>query len=162
GLPSSTAEIFNERRNGNYQRAAHRLTYKFDDKSNITWDAFLSRRFLFHPLLWNPFFLNGLGILHLNEISWGTNLRYTNDHDLLHQRNHFVAGFTGQWSPARQEDFQNLNGLQGKQVANVKEFFGNETMFAENTHYILPRLGLVTGANWVYAQRDYRDMFPNT
>jgi iron complex outermembrane receptor protein len=156
---ASAATQFDEQRNGDWARLADKTTVDIDDDQKLEASAYWANRYLYHPLLWSPYYLNGLGILHIDSDTFGGDVRYSSTADLFGQRNQFVAGIDGAFTSETQIDYANLNGLQGTNVANYRYTSANLDLFMENQHYFIKDLALVTGLQAVYAPRDVRDRF---
>ncbi|HEY9746987.1 MAG TPA: TonB-dependent receptor [Oculatellaceae cyanobacterium] len=150
---------YNQQRNGQYAYLANKTTYRLDENQQFDITLYSTYRHLYHPLFWNPFFLNGLGILNLTANNFGSTLRYTNTHSLFGQKNQFVLGVNPNFSIARDRRYENRFSHRGRMTANGTQFYGNFDIYAENQHYFLKRLALVTGFQASTALRNYKDRF---
>jgi iron complex outermembrane receptor protein len=139
---------------------ANKTTWRVADNQQLEASVYWINYQLDHPLFWNQFFLNGLGVLAQHTNTYGSNLRYVNTHDLLGQKNRFVFGVNPQFGYTNEQRFQNLSGRKrGMKTADSGQFATNLDLYAENQHYLLKDLALVLGGNASYAIRNYHDWF---
>ncbi len=157
-MADPNAIAFNQQRNPEYFRLANKTTYRWDDQQ-IEATAFWIHRDLDHPLFWNPYYLNGLGVLDLLSNTFGGGLRYTNNADFLGTRNLLTLGFEPWVTVTEDNRFQNLHGNRGLKTADGTQTSANLDLYAENQHYLSQKLALITGLQFSVAPRDYTDDF---
>lgn len=151
---------FDQQHNVRQTYLANKTTWQLDEYQQLEAGAYWINHRLDHPLFWNPFFLNGLGVLAQKTNTWGGSLRYVNTQDWFGQQNRFVLGINPQFTLTDEKRFQNLSGRKrGMKVADSGQFSTTLDLYAENQHYFLKNLAVVTGLNASYTVRDYRDQF---
>lgn len=139
---------------------ANKTTWRLSDTQQLEGTGYWINHQLDHPLFWNPFFLNGLGVLSQKMNTWGSNFRYVNSHEVFQRKNNFVLGVNPQFGFTHETRFQNLSGRKrGMKVADSGQFATTLDVYAENQHYLGERLALVVGINTSYAVRNYNDRF---
>lgn len=151
---------FNQQHNIRYFYLANKTTYQINEEQEISVSPYWIQSKLHHPLFWNQFFLNGMGILEHRSNTYGSNLRYTNTHDLFGKKNAFTFGFNPHLTFSDNKRFQNISGnYRGAKTADSGEFAANFDIYAENQHYVFDKLALITGGQLSYAVRNYNDRF---
>lgn len=151
---------FDEQHNVRQAYLANKTAWRIDEDRQLEAGAYWMNHRLDHPLFWNRFFLNGLGVIDTRTNTYGAQLRYVSNQDLWGRGNRFVVGFNPQMSLGDNRRYQNLSGRRrGRGTASSEEFSANFDLFAENQHEVIPNLLLVTGANASYAVRNYEDRF---
>lgn len=151
---------FDERHDRLYAYLSNKTTKRLDEYQQIESTLYWTNQRLNHPLFWNPFFLNGLGVILQRANTYGSGLRYTNSHDVFGQKNHFLLGVSPQMSFSDNQRFQNLSGRgKGSRTADSGEFAANIDLYAENSHFVMKNLALVLGGQASYAVRNYNDRF---
>jgi iron complex outermembrane receptor protein len=151
---------FDERHDLLYAYLSNKTTKRIGDHQQVESNIYWTNQRLDHPLFWNTFFLNGLGVITQRANTYGTSLRYENNHDLFGQRNSFVLGVSPQMTFADNQRFRNLSGRgRGLKTADSGEFSANFDLYAENRHHVWRDLALVLGGQASYAVRNYNDRF---
>jgi iron complex outermembrane receptor protein len=158
-VASPTSVAFDEERNTDWARLAAKTTWRPSDDRSLSASLYWSWQDLDHPLFWNPFFLNGLGVLRDESHTAGADFRYVTTDPLWERRNAFTIGFAP--AATRLEDlrYANNGGSAGAKVADGLMNAANLDLYAENQHYVTESLALVAGAQGTYAIRNYNDRF---
>ncbi len=115
--------------------------------------------YLDHPLFWNPFFLNGLGVRIGTYNSVGGELRYVNEGDWLGGKNRFTVGFTPAATLLHDERLNNDFGKHGGHVADGHTTAVNYDLYAEEQHYLTDKLSVLAGGSFTYSVRNFDDDF---
>lgn len=151
---------FDEQHNVTQTYLANKTSLRLDAYQQLEMGAYWIHHRLDHPLFWNPFFLNGLGVLAQQTNTYGSQLRYINSHDRFGRENTLTIGFNPQFGLTHEQRFQNLSGRKrGMRTANSGQFSTNLDLYAENRHYIFKNLAAVIGGQASYAVRNYQDYF---
>jgi iron complex outermembrane receptor protein len=153
------AIAFDQRRDVDWFRFANRTTFKLDSEQRIETSLYYTYFYLDHPLFWNPYFLNGLGVRIGTYNSFGGEVRYVNEGDLFGRRNLFTAGFAPGVTLLHDERLANDFGNHGPHVADGDTTAVNYDFYAENQHYLTDQFSLVAGASFTYAERNFEDNF---
>ncbi len=131
-------------------RLANKTTWESGDEK-ITIGSFWSNKDLDHPILF---------VIDQLSNDFGINVRYDNSADLLGRENHFTLGFAPTYGVVRDQRFANNFGNRGAIFADSYQTSVNADLYAQNSHYFVPDVALVTGAQFSYAERKNRDDFP--
>jgi iron complex outermembrane receptor protein len=150
---------FDQRRDVDWFRIANKTTFQLDSEQRFETSLYYTYFYLDHPLFWNPFFLNGLGVRVGTYHSFGGELRYVNEGDWLGQKNRFTVGFAPGATLLHDERLENDFGDHGPHVADGHTTAVNYDLYAENQHYLTDRLSILAGASFTYAVRNFDDDF---
>ena len=138
-----------QRRDTDVTRVANRTVWRFGE-SRIEATAYYASFELFHPIF---------QVLDQDSDTVGGELRFVSEAPLAGRRNIFVAGYAPSRGELDEDRHENIGGHRGlrkdksTQIATMNEFY------VENTHYVLPRLGVVLGVQHTRATRDFNDKF---
>ncbi|MCO6442267.1 MAG: TonB-dependent receptor [Nitrococcus mobilis] len=130
-------------------RVATKTTYRFGD-SRIEGSLFYTYEHLHHPIF---------QVLDIEYNDYGAYLRYISESELFDRQNIFTLGFSPQRGTARDDRFANVGGREGARTNRLFQIAETYTLFAENQHYLIPKLALVVGAQYTLARRKLRDRF---
>jgi iron complex outermembrane receptor protein len=153
------AIAFDQRRDVDWVRLANRTVWRIDQTQRLEAALYYSYLDLHHPLFWNPFFLNGLGVLEDTYNDFGGEVRYLNGADWFGGENRLTIGFAPHATLLHDDRLQNLNGRSGAKVADGDFAAVNYDFYAENQHYFTNKFSVVTGASLSYAVRNFQDNF---
>ncbi len=153
------AIAFDQGRDVDSFRIANKTTLKLDSERRLEGSLYYNHFELDHPLFWNPFFLNGLGVRIGTYDSFGGELRYVSEADLLGRKNRFTVGFAPAVTFLHDERLENDFGKRGPHVADGDFTAANYDLYAEEQHYLKDKLSLLAGASFTYAVRNFDDNF---
>jgi len=153
------AIAFDQRRDVDWLRIANKTTWTPDDTHRVEGSIFYSHFELDHPLFWNPFFLNGLGVRIGTYDTFGGELRYLSEEDLLGRKNRFTLGFTPAVTFLHDERLENDNGRRGPHVADGDFTAANYDLYLEEQHYLTDKFSLLLGSSFTYSVRNFEDNF---
>lgn len=153
------AIAFDQGRDVDSFRIANKTTLKLDSDSRLEGSLYYSHFELDHPLFWNPFFLNGLGVRVGTYDTFGGELRYLSEADLLGRKNRFTLGFAPSATFLHDERLINDFGKRGAHVGDGDTTAANYDLYAEEQHYLTDKLSLLAGASFTYAVRNFDDNF---
>ncbi len=153
------AIAFDQGRDVDNFRIANKTTWELDSEQRLEASLYYSYFLLDHPLFWNPFFLNGLGVRYGTYNSFGGELRYLNDADLLGRKNRLTMGLTPAATFIHDLRFENDFGVRGPHSADGETTGVNYDFYLENQHYLTDQFSLLTGASFTYAIRNFDDDF---
>lgn len=105
----------------------------------------------------SPDFRQGITDLHSNN--YGAVLNSVITDDLFGHRNRLSIGLNATLERERTENFENLAGQRGATTAHSTDRSLNTPIHLENLYYFTPTLSLLTGAQWIYARREFSDLF---
>jgi iron complex outermembrane receptor protein len=153
------AVSYDQQRNVEWVRLANHTTIRLADQQQVDASLYWMYQDLDHPLFWNQFFLNGLGVIADTSHTLGGELRYTKESELAGQKNKLTIGFapTGTWQQNLR--YQNLNGTRGAKTADGESTSANLDFYLEGQQHLTDRLSLILGSSLSYAMRDYDDHF---
>ena len=86
-------------------------------------------------------------------------LRYTNEGELAGRRNRIVLGLAPSRGSTDEDRFLNDGGQPGARTNASGQAAKNIELYAENQHYMLPSLALVTGMQWARSTRRLDDRY---
>ena len=158
-LADPDAIDFDQRRDVDWFRIANKTTWQMDETHRLEASLHYTYFYLDHPLFWNPFFLNGLGVRLGTYHSFGSELRYVSEEDLLGRKNRLTIGFAPGATLLHDERLENDFGKHGPHVADGRTTAVNYDLYVENQHYLTDRLSLLAGASFTYAIRNFEDDF---
>jgi iron complex outermembrane receptor protein len=130
-----------------------------DSEHRIESSLYYTYFYLDHPLFWNPFFFNGLGVRVGTYNSFGGELRYVSDADWLGQKNHLTIGFAPAATFLHDERLKNDFGKRGSHVGDGDTTAVNYDFYAEEHHYLTDNFSVLAGASFTYAVRNFDDNF---
>lgn len=131
-------------------RLANKTTWGSGDEK-LTVGSFWSRKDLDHPILF---------VIDQVTNDFGLDVRYDNANDLFGRENHFAIGFAPTYGIAEDARFANNFGSRGALFSDNRQHSLNADLYAQNSHYFVPGVALVTGAQLSHAERKNRDNFP--
>lgn len=153
------AIAFDQGRDVDSFRIANKTMWKLDGDQRIEGSLYYSYLSLDHPLFWNPYFLNGLGIRVGTYNTVGGEVRYVNDGDWLGQKNCLTLGFAPAATFLHDERLINDFGRRGAHVGDGRITAANYDFYGEEQHYLTEKLSILVGASFTYAVRNYADHF---
>ena len=153
------AVAFDQGRDVDWFRIANRTTWQMDSTHRLEGSLYYTYFYLDHPLFWNPFFLNGLGVRVGTYNSFGGELRYISDADWLGRKNRLTLGFAPAATFLHDERLENDFGKRGPHVADGDTTAVNYDLYAEEQHYLTEKLSVLAGASFTYSVRDFEDHF---
>jgi iron complex outermembrane receptor protein len=133
-------------------RLANRTVYDMGN-SRFEFSAFYSYKDLFHPLA------SFIGVIDQVTHDYGVSFRWVNNADVFGRQNIFTVGFIPQWGDTDDDRSANVLGVRGVRTNQLDLRAANYALFAENQHYVLPRLALVTGLQLTRSERRLEDLF---
>lgn len=131
-------------------RFANKTTWESGDEK-ITIGSFWSNKDLDHPILF---------VIDQVTNDFGLDVRYDNVADLFGKENHFTFGFAPTYGIAEDARFVNRFGTRGALFADSHQTSLNADLYAQNSHYFVPDVAFIAGAQLSYAERKNRDDFP--
>ncbi|MDP4849084.1 MAG: TonB-dependent receptor, partial [Verrucomicrobiales bacterium] len=131
-------------------RLANNTTWGSGDEK-LTVGSFWSRKDLDHPILF---------VIDQVTNDFGLDVRYDNANDLFGRENHFAIGFAPTYGIAEDARFANNFGSRGALFSDNRQHSLNADLYAQNSHYFVPGVALVTGGQLSHAERKNRDNFP--
>lgn len=99
------------------------------------------------------------GITALHSDNYGAVLNTVITDDMIGHRNRFSFGLNAALERERTENFENRSGQRGATTAHSTDRSLNLPFHVENLYYLTSHLSLLTGAQWVYARREFNDLF---
>lgn len=139
----------NFKRDFTLARISNKTTYQWQDQ-RLEASVFYSWKDLFHPVF---------QVLDIVSQDYGAELRYISEAPLMSRKNILTVGFSPTRGTAEDDRFQNIGGNRGARSNESKQTSTNLDFYAENQHYLQPKLALVTGAQLSRAARNLEDKF---
>lgn len=141
---AAAANVANDwQRNIDTGRVASKTTIRLDD-ATVDFGIFGVDRHLMHPIFeWLDYQYNDYG-------AFG---RYVADKAIAGFRDRFVAGVYMLNGDIDARQYVNVGGNKGAPTKQLLQKPQNYTAYAENSFYFLPKVALVTGAQFLYAIR---------
>ena len=134
-------------------RLANKTTFALDGNKKLDVGFYTLSKDLFHPIF---------QVIDQEYFTYGTFVRLKGSTQLLGHRNDYTVGTNARLGNIDAKQFTNIRGSRGVQTADQKQEAQNYDIFAENQFFLLPELALVTGAQALYANRDFTNNFVNT
>lgn len=159
GSADPDAIAFDQGRDVDWLRIANKTTWRPDSTHRVEGSLYYTRFELDHPLFWNPFFLNGLGVRVGTYDSFGAELRYLSEEDWFGRKNRFTLGFAPAATFIHDERLINDFGKRGAHVADGEFTAVNYDLYAEEQHYLTDQLSLLLGSSFTYSVRNFEDDF---
>ena len=151
---------FDEQHNLRQIYLANKTIWRIDEDQSVDAGVYWMNHHLDHPLFWNAFFLNGLGVLDQKTNTWGGSVNYHNNRDLLGHRNRFTAGINPQVGYTHEQRFDNLSGRKrGMKNADGGQFATTIDIYAQDQWYVTEHLSAVISNQLSIAVRNYNDRF---
>lgn len=142
-------------RNINTVRFANKTTLRLGETTSVEVGAFVVDRHLKHPIFqW----------LDYKYVDYGAFARATDERDIGGYANRFVAGVNlhnGDNDARQHRNERDIGGNKGATTFDAKQSSRNLSAYAENTFYLRPDVGLVTGLQVLHAKRRQKDRFFN-
>lgn len=153
------AIAFDQRRDVDWFRIANKTTLQLCETQRLEGSLYYTYFYLDHPLFWNPFFLNGLGVRVGTYNNFGGELRYINEGDWLGRKNRFTLGISPGATLLHDERLKNDFGKHGEHVADGHTTAVNYDVYAEEQHYFTDQFSMLLGGSFTYAVRNFEDDF---
>ncbi len=136
-------------RNIDTVRLANKTTIRLDD-TKVEFGAFGVDRHLKHPIFqW----------LDYHYKDYGGFAKITDDRVIAGYRNRFVAGFNILNGTIDAQQFDNIGGYKGAQTSSLLQKPENYSAYAENYFYVVPKVALIAGTQYLFAVRDQKVNF---
>ena len=138
-----------QQRNIDTVRLANRTTVRLEN-TVVEFGAFGVDRHLMHPIFqW----------LDYRYQDYGAFVRATDDREIGGTRNRFIAGVNVLNGSIDNQQFINVAGQKGALASSSIDRSKNISVYAENSFYVVPRVALIAGAQFLHATRIRRDRF---
>jgi iron complex outermembrane receptor protein len=137
-----------------YFRLVDRFAYTGDD-----WQLQLGAYYNHRDQLQRQEFDDGslLGIVRFYSDDFGGDAAFESTAELFGQRNRFTLGILPTFEGEKDTSYENLNGNAGSEISGDYTFAANVVLYAENQHYLTRSLSVLTGLQFSYVSRNYRD-----
>jgi iron complex outermembrane recepter protein len=135
------------RRDTDTIRIANRTVWRFGD-NRIEASAYYSGYELFHPIF---------QVLDQDAYTAGGELRFVSESKLAARRNLFIAGYAPVRGRTDEDRFDNVRGQKGARRDKNSQVATSDVFYFENSHYVLPDVAVVLGAQRSHATRDRND-----
>ena len=141
-----------QERNVDTLRFANKTTIRLADTTSVDLGAFVVDRHLMHPIYqW----------LDYKYLNYGGFARVTDEREIGGRANRFVAGVNMLAGTTDARQYVNVAGRKGAKTFDADQFSNNVSLYAENTFYVAPTVGVVTAIQYLYAKRRQKDHFFN-
>jgi iron complex outermembrane recepter protein len=142
----------NWKRDFNLFRVSNKTTFA-KNQHRIDVNGFYSWKQLDHPIF-----------VVIDQLSHdvGVSAKYSNSAEFMGRKNSLVAGVAPAMGLVRDRRFVNVSGARGTQTADSDQTSTNIDVYAENQHYVSPKVALALGAQVGYAIRKNEDNIPAT
>ncbi|MFD1331709.1 TonB-dependent receptor family protein [Methylopila musalis] len=137
-------------RNVDSLRLANKTTLRIGDTTSADIGLFYSYKHLVHPIF---------QYLDYRYRDYGGFARVTDEREIGGHANRLVAGVNLHAGEIDNRQFVNVSGGRGAPTSSSLDRSTNLSSYVENTHYVLPTVGLVTAIQHLYATRDRDDRF---
>jgi iron complex outermembrane receptor protein len=131
-------------RNVDHVRLANKTTFRLADTTTVDVGAYVSDRRVKHPIF---------QYLDYDYLNWGGFVRATDEREISGHANRLVVGANLLNGDNDQTNYVNVGGRKGARASAVEQTQKNVSLYAENTFYVVPQVGVVTGLQYLYAER---------
>jgi len=139
-----------QERNIDTIRFANKTTIRLAETTSVDFGAFVVDRHLRHPIYqW----------LDYKYLNYGGFARVTDEREIAGHANRFVAGVNVLAGTTDARQYVNVGGQKGAKTSDADQFSNNVSLYAENTFYVVPTVGVVTALQYLYARRKQDDHF---
>ncbi|HVI27802.1 TonB-dependent receptor [Hansschlegelia sp.] len=139
-----------QERNIDTVRFANKTTIRLAETTSVDFGAFVVDRHLRHPIYqW----------LDYKYLNYGGFARVTDEREIGGRANRFVAGANVLAGTTDARQYVNVGGRKGVKTFDADQFSNNVSLYAENTFYVVPNVGVVTALQYLYARRKQDDHF---
>ena len=138
-----------QQRNTDVGRIANRSVWRFGD-SRLEASIYYATYDLFHPIF---------QVLEQDTFTVGGELRFINDATLGGRRNRLIVGYAPMRGKTEEDRFLNVSGERGARTDRSTQTASTQTVYFENSHYVLPGLALVIGLQHARVTRELDDKF---
>lgn len=139
-----------QQRNIDSIRIANKTTLHFDG-TEVEFGVFNHRRHVDHPIY---------RYLDYTVNDYGGFVSATDDRTVGGFRNRFAVGVNALNGTIDYKEFNNLSGaVKGALAFSTRDKAENYSAYAENSFYVLPKVALVAGVQFLHAVRDRKDRF---
>ena len=98
-----------------------------------------------------------LGLVAFASDDFGGDITFETHTELFGQRNRLTLGVLPAFEGEEDNSYQNLAGHAGSIISADFTFASNIVVYGENQHYLTKFLSILTGCQFVYVERNYRD-----
>lgn len=144
-MASSSALSGDQARVEHVQRIANKTSWLADD-GQLDIAVWAIHKSLFHPIF---------QVIDQDGWTYGLAPRWTGNYTLGGNRNDLILGARAVGGNNAARQFTNVNGSRGSQTLDAGQDARNYEAYAENRHYFLPDVALMTGFKVFRSERDY-------
>ncbi|GJL78907.1 MAG: TonB-dependent receptor [Nitrospinaceae bacterium] len=137
-----------EHRDINSVRASNKTTFDLGGGNLLDVGAFFTYKDLFHPI--TPF----VGVIDQESHNYGVFARGTGSYNVGEFLNRFSLGVTTHTGKTDAKVFANVGGQRGALTRDTDQLANSVVVYGENSFYITRNLALITGLQYVWANRD--------
>jgi iron complex outermembrane receptor protein len=139
-----------QERNLDTLRFANKTTIRFSDTTSVDVGAFVVDRHLRHPIFqW----------LDYKYENYGGFARAVDEREIAGHANRFIAGVNLLAGTTDAKQYRNDSGDKAEKTFDADQKSTNVSLYAENTFFVAPTVGLVTGLQYLHAKRRQDDNF---
>lgn len=131
-------------------RIANKTAMRLSENTMLEAGAFFNDRHLMHPIFqW----------LDYEYEDYGGFTRLTDERRIGGFKNRMIAGVQLHYGVVDARQFVNAGGFKGAPTVWNEDRSGNVAVYLENSLYVLPSVAVVTGTQFLHAERDRDDKF---
>lgn len=131
-------------------RIANKTAMRLSDTTLLETGTFFNDRHLMHPIFqW----------LDYEYDDYGGFARLTDERRIGGLKNRLIAGVNLHYGVVDARQFVNSGGFKGAPRSASKDRSDNVAAYLENALYVLPDVAVVTGTQFLHAERDRQDRF---
>lgn len=131
-------------------RIANKTAMRFSENTMLEVGAFFNDRHLMHPIFqW----------LDYEYDDYGGFARLTDERRIGGLKSRTTAGVQLHYGVVDAQQFVNAGGFKGAPTSWSEDRSDNVAVYIENSLYVLPSVALVTGTQFLHAERDRDDKF---
>ncbi len=150
GVRSSALEDDQQRDIRSY-RFSNKTTIELSEDHKVDVGVFAYKKELFHPIT------RFVGVIDQESINYGFYSQASGTYKIGRFLNRYRAGITTQFGDTEAKVFRNNGGRSGSLTRDADQFGTNIVVYGENHFHIIPKLAIVTGLQYLHADRDVDD-----
>jgi len=148
---AAAANLANDyQRNIDSYRVANKTAIRLGPGTMLEAGAFLYERQLYHPIF---------QVVDFSYLDHGGYLRLTDARVIGGFKNRATVGVNLHDGSIDARRYVNLKAQRGALTADAEQLSANRSAYVENAFYVLPRLAVIGGGQYIEATREQRDRF---
>lgn len=146
---NSVSENNNYQRDYTSYRIANKTTWQ-GDGVEVNGGVYTTQKSLYHPIF---------QLIDQDSSDYGAFANSTISNTIAGKRNELTIGTNLSTNHVDADRYVNVKGAYGALTSSGKQTANNVNIYGENRFYVIPELALIAGSGFLYAEREYDDLF---